>query len=114
MTRSLSRLDWMWSRPSIRGVPATHMTLEATSRVLLPTGMHTLRTLSDDAIRVWVDGKLVIDHWTPHETMADYATIAGGVHEIRVQHVQVDGWTELRLDFLRGVQGHSAGSAGPH
>ncbi len=114
MTRSLSRLDWMWSRPSIAGVPATRMALEATSRVLLPAGMHTLRTLSDDAIRVWVDGRLVIDHWTPHETMPDYAIIAGGLHEIRVQHVQVDGWTELRLDFLRGLQGHSAGSAGPH
>jgi hypothetical protein len=90
------------------------MALEANSRLSLAPGRHTLRALSDDAIRVWVDSKLVIDHWTPHETEADYASLAGGVHDIRVQYVQVDGWTELRLDVLRGVQAHSAGSAGPH
>ena len=114
VTKLLSRLDWMWSRPSVIGVPATRMALEATSHVSLPAGRYTLRTLSDDAIRMWIDGKMVIDHWAPHETMPDYAPLAGGAHEIRVQHVQVDGWTELRLDFLRGAQSHSVGSAGPH
>ena len=114
VTQTLPRLDWMWSRSPVRSVPSTRMALEATARVVLPSGRHTLRTLSDDAIRVWVDGKLVIDHWTPHETMPDYATLAGGAHDLRVQYVQVDGWTELRLDFLRGVQARSVGSAGPH
>ncbi|MEQ1689661.1 MAG: PA14 domain-containing protein, partial [Gemmatimonas sp.] len=101
VSRTMPRLDWMWSRPSIPRVPASRMALEATSRMTLPPGTYTLRTLSDDAIRVWVDSKLVIDHWTPHETMPDYATITGGPHQIRVQHVQVDGWTELRVEFLR-------------
>jgi hypothetical protein len=114
MTRVVPRLDWMWSRPNIPGIPATRMALDATTRVRLAPGTYTLRTLSDDAIRVWVDGKLVIDHWTPHETLPDYTTMTGGAHEIRVQHVQVEGWTELRVDFLRGVQPRSSGSAGPH
>ena len=114
MTRTLPRLDWMWSRSPMPGVPATRMAMEATSRVVLPAGTHTLRTLSDDAIRVWVDGTLVIDHWTPHETMPDYATLRGGAHDVRVQYLQVDGWTELRVEFVRGVQSRSTGSAGPH
>ena len=114
LTRMLPRLDWMWFRPTITGVPQARMAVEATGRVVLPAGTHTLRTLSDDAIRVWVDGRLVIDHWTPHETMPDYATIAGGAHDVKVQYVQVEGWSELRLDFLRGVVTRSTGSAGPH
>jgi nitrous oxidase accessory protein NosD len=114
LTRTAPRLDWMWYRPTITGVPQAHMALEATSRVTLPPGNFTLRTLSDDAIRVWVDGTLVIDHWTPHETMPDYAAISGGAHDIRAQYVQVDGWTELRLDLLRGSPKKSVGSAGPH
>ncbi len=114
LTRTMPRLDWMWYRPTIPGVPQSRMAVEATGRVVLPAGPHTMRTLSDDAIRVWVDGKLVIDNWTPHETMPDYATIAGGAHDLRVQYVQVEGWSELRLDFLRGVVAHSTGSAGPH
>ncbi len=103
-TRTLPRLDWMWSRSPLSGVPSARMALEASARVVLPPGTFTLRTLSDDGIRVWVDGKLVIDHWTPHETMPDYASVSGGPHDIRVQHVQVDGWTELRLDFLRTAE----------
>jgi parallel beta-helix repeat protein len=113
-SRPLSRLDWMWSRPSITGVPTTRMALEATATVDLPPGPNTIRTLSDDAVRVWVDDVLVIDHWTPHETAPAYATVRGGKRRIRVQYVQVEGWTELRVDFLRGTQPRSAGSAGPH
>ena len=113
VARTLPRLDWMWSRPPLSGIPATRMVVDAATRVVLPAGTHTLRTLSDDAIRVWVDGVLVIDHWTPHETMADYATIRGGAHDLRVQYVQVDGWTELRVDFLRGMASRSTGSVVP-
>lgn len=113
-TMTVPRLDWMWSRPNVARVPASRMALDASTRVTLPAGQYTLRTLSDDAIRVWVDGVLVIDHWTPHETVPDYATVSGGAHNIRVQFVQVEGWTELRLDFLRGVVTRSTGSAGPH
>jgi len=65
-------------------------------------------------VRVWVDGVLVIDHFTPHETAPMYAEIDGGPHTVRVQYVQVGGWVELRLDVLRGRVRHSAGSAGPH
>jgi parallel beta-helix repeat protein len=112
-SRTVPRMDWMWSRSPLVGIPATRMAVDATTRVVLPTGTHTLRTLSDDAIRVWVDGVLVIDHWTPHETMTDYATIRGGAHDVRVQYVQVDGWTELRVDFLRGLASRSTGSVVP-
>ncbi len=88
--------------------------MEATSTVTLPPGRYTLRTLSDDAVRVWVDDAVVIDHFAPHETAPAYATIGGGTHTIRVRYVQVGGWTELRLDLLRGVVRPSPGSAGPH
>jgi len=62
---------------------------------------------------VWVDGALVIDHWTPHESMVDTAPLTGGRHELRVAYYQVDGWTELRVDIVRGVE-RSTGSPGPH
>ncbi len=112
--RSASRLDWMWSRPRDRAIPAEKMAMDATSSLELAPGRYTLRTLSDDAVRVWVDGRLVIDHFTPHETAPAYATIAGGRHEVRVLYVQVGGWVELRLDILKGQVRPSLGSAGPH
>jgi hypothetical protein len=62
---------------------------------------------------VWVDGALVIDDWKPHETALDFAALAGGHHDLRVQYYQGDGWYELRLDIVRGHD-RSPGSPGAH
>lgn len=113
LVRREARLDYMWYRPTIQGVPQARVAIEATSTISQPAGAYTLRTISDDAIRVWVDGVLTIDHWTPHESAVDFAPLAGGRHEIRVQYAQVDGWAELRVEVGRGSQ-RSTGSAGPH
>ena len=111
--RTWPRLDIMWYRPTIRELPQARFALEATGTVTLPQGEYTLRSISDDGIRVWVDGKLVIDNWDLHGSEIDYASLSGGRHELRVQYFQIEGWAELRLDLLRGVQ-RSAGSPGPH
>jgi hypothetical protein len=113
LTRRESRLDYFWSRPTIKELPRAKWALEAMSSVELAPGAYTLQVISDDAARVWVDGALVIDHWGAHESAVDHAPLSGGRHELRVQYYQADGWTELRLDILRGTI-RSKGSAGPH
>jgi parallel beta-helix repeat protein len=111
--RAWPRLDIMWFRPTIRELPQARFALDATGTLDLPDGDYTLRTISDDGIRVWVDGKLVIDNWDLHGSEIDYAPLTGGRHEVRVQYFQIEGWAELRLDVLRGAQ-RSPGSPGPH
>lgn len=114
LEQHVARLDWEGSGAPGPGLPRERVALEATGSVSLPAGRYTLRAISDDAVRVWVDGRLAIDAWAPHESRIDYAPLAAGRHELRVQYVQVDGWAELRLDVLRGVVRRSAGSPGPH
>jgi parallel beta-helix repeat protein len=113
LTRHESRLDYEWYGPSIKTLPLERWALDAEGTVDLGPGTYSIRTISDDAIRVWVDGKLAIDDWTPHESVVDHAVISGGHHTLKVQYYQVDGWTELRLDIVRGVE-TSTGSPGPH
>ena len=113
LERREDRLDYMWYRPTVQGIPEGRWGLEATTTVDLPEGEYSLRTISDDGIRVWVDGELVIDHWEPHGSEVDYAPLTPGRHEIRVHYYQVGGWTELRADVIRGAA-RSPGSAGPH
>ncbi|HEY6825375.1 MAG TPA: right-handed parallel beta-helix repeat-containing protein [Gemmatimonadaceae bacterium] len=107
------RLDLMWFRPAIPGVPAAKWAAVATTTFVLDSGTYTLRTISDDGIRVWLDGRLVIDDWTPHESRVDSAPIGPGRHALRVEYYQVDGWTEFRVEVVRGRQ-RSSGSPGPH
>ncbi|MGQ0702537.1 MAG: NosD domain-containing protein [Gemmatimonadales bacterium] len=101
LTRQLSRLDFQWYRPLIAELPRDRWVMEATATVILPSGSYTLRTISDDGIRVWVDGRVVIDRWTQHESAIDTASISGGRLDLRVQFFQLDGWTELRLEVIR-------------
>jgi len=113
LDRTMPRLDFMWFRPTIRELPQARFAVEANGSVNLPAGDYTVRTISDDGIRVWVDGRLVIDNWDLHGSEIDYAPLTGGAHELKVQYFQIDGWAELRLDVLRGVH-RSPGSPGPH
>ena len=113
VTRKEPRLDYFWSRPLIKELPRARWALDAASTVDLSPGDYTLQVISDDGARVWVDGRLVIDHWDAHESTVDHAALTGGRHDLRVQYYQVDGWTEFRLDVVRGMV-RSKGSAGPH
>jgi len=113
MTRTESRLDYQWFTPRIDGVPRERWALEARGSVALEPGAYSLRAVTDGGIRVWVDDRLVIDHWGPHGAEVDYAAIGPGRHELRVRYYQLEGWTEIRAEVVRGSN-RSPGSAGPH
>jgi hypothetical protein len=80
-------------------VPADHFATVATSKVELPAGKWRIRTVSDDGVRVYVDGKRVIDNWTWHAPTEDAAELdlAAGAHTIRVEHFEIDGWAWLEV-----------------
>ena len=100
-TVNTPRLDYMWYRPTVPRVPQANFRIAATAGVTLGAGRYVLRTISDDAIRVWVDDRLVIDNWKSHESEVNVADIAPGTHTLRVEYYQLDGWTELRVEILR-------------
>ena len=107
------RLDYQWYRPRVAGLPQERWALDARTTLELPAGEYSLRTISDDAVRVWVDGTLVIDRTVPGGSEVLYAPLSGGRHEVRVAFYQLTGWTEMRVDVARG-SARSLGSAGPH
>ena len=104
LTERPRRLDHLGGRAFRPGLPADRVALVADGRVTLPpgpAGAYQLRVLSDDGVRVWVDGRLVIDNWDVHGTEIDTAPIAGGAHRLKVEYFEASGWAEFRLDFVR-------------
>lgn len=91
-------LDYMWSRPRLPGFPGERFGVVAEGVVDLPEGAYQLVTISDDGLRVWVDDRLVIDQWEPHESKLVTAPLGGGRRRLRVEYYQVDGWMELRVE----------------
>ena len=72
----------------------------ATTTVPLTAGRWHLRTVSDDGIRVFVDGEVVIERWNIHGPTPDEAVItldAARTVAIKVEHFEKDGWAALQV-----------------
>ena len=70
-------------------------------RSICPPGAYTVRTISDDGVRVWMDDERIIDHWTPHESAIDTVPVTGGKRRFKVEYYEIGGFAELRFEILR-------------
>ena len=95
------RLDYMSGRSFEDGLPRDNFALTAEGTADLSPGDYTLTVISDDGVRVWVDGALVLDDWDVHESTVDRVTLAGGRHRVRVQYFEAGGFAEMRFDIQR-------------
>ncbi|HEV7301279.1 MAG TPA: glycosyl hydrolase family 28-related protein [Tepidisphaeraceae bacterium] len=65
---------------------------------------YTFRTYSDDGVRVWVDGQLVINAWNDHGPRYDSGSIAlaaGRKYQLRVEYYDNTASGTLRLEWNR-------------
>jgi hypothetical protein len=68
------------------------------------TGDYRLTTLSDDGVRLWLDGRLLIDDWTDHAPAEDHATVAltaGRAVDLKIEYYQGGGGAVARLKWTR-------------
>jgi glucose/arabinose dehydrogenase len=86
---SAIRYSWGTGGPG-NGVPRDNFSVRWTGRFNFPGGPVTFRTRSDDGLRLFVDGALVIDFWSEHAPTDLDATLemGGGEHEIRVEYFE--------------------------
>ena len=66
----------------------------------LPAGSWRFSTLSDDGVRVTVNGHPVIENWAWHGPTHDagvYEQAAAGEVAIEVEHFEIDGYATLSL-----------------
>lgn len=67
-------------------------------------GYYTFYTSSDDGVRLYIDGKRVINNWTPHsETTDSYSTefAAGKSYQIKVEYFDAGGGGGLGVGVVR-------------
>ncbi len=68
---------------------------------------YTFITTSDDGVRLWVNGQLVIDHWTDHGVTEDRGTItleAGQRYDIRMEFYENGGYATAKLEWQSARQ----------
>ena len=93
---------WQGAAPHA-DLPADGFATVATTTLEFPAGSYTLTTISDDGIRVRVDGEVVIEDWTHHAPTEHTKTLdlAQGRHTIDVEHFELDGWAALTVRLRR-------------
>ena len=68
---------------------------------------YTFATITDDGVRLWIDGRLVIDNWTDHAPMENRGTIAlvaGKRYDIRLEFYERAGDATARLAWSSPTQ----------
>lgn len=95
------RLDYMSGRTFEEGVARDKFAFIAEGTVELPPGAYTATVISDDGVRVWVDGELVLDEWESHESKIDKVTLSGGTRRLKVEYYEAGGFAEMRFDIQR-------------
>jgi len=95
-----ARLDYAGTGALAEGLPNSYYAAVAEGSVKLPKGKYSLEMTSDDGVRVYVDGKRVIDNWTWHGPTLDKAEVQlSGLHKLRVEYFQIDGYSAMKLDI---------------
>ncbi len=99
--RDTTRLDLTWYGPP-KPLPSSWLLTRAEATITLAPGRYLLRTIADDAVRVFLDGRLILDDWVPGESHVKEAEFtATGTQQLVVVQWQKDGWYELRVDVER-------------
>ena len=100
-TDRMIQFDWGMRSPFAE-VPADGFSVRWTGEVEAPvTGDYTFATNADDGVRLWVNGRLVVDDWQLHQaTLRRSAPVklTGGVrYSIKLEYFENGGSAALRL-----------------
>ena len=110
-TPTLSRIDpnvnfnWSGTTPG-GGIPANNFAVRWTGNITVGTQATTLSVLSDDGVRLYLDGNKVLDNWGPLASDLAPASIAlapGTTHSLRLEYLQLNGDAICKLTLGRNV-----------
>ena len=94
--------EWL-AGPPRPGMPSDHFSVRWLGQLQAPiSGDLTLIVRSDDGIRVWLDGRIVINDWiarAPAESRATFAAEAGRSYDIRIDYFEATGGADIALSW---------------
>jgi glucose/arabinose dehydrogenase len=102
VTRLDAAVNFEWGSASpIAGIGADTFSVRWQGHVRAKvSGVHTFYTVSDDGVRLYVNGQLLIDNWTDHAATENTGTItltAGQKYSIRMETYDNGGWATAKL-----------------
>jgi glucose/arabinose dehydrogenase len=102
LTRQDQVIDFDWGGGSPgAGVPADNFSARWTKSVTTTAGNYKFSTTTDDGVRLFVDGVLVIDKWlfqgpTPYTAVV---ALTEGVHQLRLEYFEAGSGAVAKFGF---------------
>lgn len=92
---------WGLNAP-ITTMPKDYFSARWQGNIKLAAGTRKFTVVSDNGVRLYVDGNLVIDNWNSHTTKTDVATLymTAGYHLIQMEYYEETGAAIARLSIL--------------
>lgn len=92
-------IDFNWGSGSPSGLPADGFSIRWTRTFDFPPGTYRFNAFSDDGIRVWLDGQLIISEWhdATNITYSVERTLTAGSHSLRVEYFENIGAALVRF-----------------
>ena len=96
--------SWGTASPGV-GVPADNFSVRWSGVVIVPrAGTYRFRTVSDDGVRLWVNGVQVINNWTDHSpttnTSGTVSLAAGQRVSVRLEYYERGGGATMQWRWL--------------
>ncbi|MEO1257696.1 MAG: right-handed parallel beta-helix repeat-containing protein [Bacteroidota bacterium] len=89
-------LYYTWWKNPHENINADKFATFSETKFEIENGTYKISLTSDDGTRLFLDGKLMIDHWDIHEPATDVIEVElGGVHKIEVEHFENAGFGTL-------------------
>ena len=103
-TDSTVDFDWGSSTPGVTGIGSDDFSVRWTGLIRVPTtGNYNFRTESDDGVRLYINGSLLIDNWTDHgptlDTSSSVSLIAGSYVPVTLEFFERGGGAVIRLQW---------------
>ena len=102
--RNDTGIDFNWGQGSPgSGIPNDRFSARWTRTVAFSEGTYRFNTTSDDGVRVWLDGDLIIDQWhdTSAVTYSAERTVSSGNHALRVEYYDNNQTATIRFWWER-------------
>jgi hypothetical protein len=98
-------LNYIWWGKIDKELPADSFAVVATTTMNFPKDIYQLSITADDLVRVYLDGKMIIDAWSSSYTQYDDGTshmvelALNGKHQLKVVHAEKTGLATLQLQI---------------
>jgi len=98
---STINFDWGSAVIPVQGIGHNNFSIRWTGKIQpLYSEIYTFKTVSDDGVRLWVNGKKIISQWNEHGAREDSARIeliAGQLYDIKMEYFQASGFAKAQL-----------------